>query len=164
MPSDTLLYNALKCSKDVDKKACSWYSSIKQFCSILDIKLESSSQSKFKFKNILKKTINKLYLNDWYTTRQDYCPGKLDTYCKLKTQFGCEKYINEIRNLNYRRSITKFRISAHRLKIETMRYIKLDRSERLCTKCSTGAIEDEQHFLMECSKFNAFRNRFLLRS
>ena len=31
---------------------------------------------------------------------------------------------------------------------------------RLCTKCSTGAIEDEQHFLMECSKFNAFRNSF----
>ena len=79
MPSDTLLYNALKCSKDVDKKACSWYSSIKQLCSILDIKLESSSQSKFKFKNILKKTINKLYLNEWYTTRQDYCSGKLDT-------------------------------------------------------------------------------------
>ena len=69
-------------------------------------------------------------------------------------------YINEIRNFNYRRSITRFRISAHRLKIETGRYIKLDRSERLCTKCSTGAIEDEQHFLMECSKFNAFRNSF----
>ena len=50
------------------------------------------------FKNILKKTINKLYLNEWYTTRQDYCSGKLDTYCKLKTHFGCEKYINEIKN------------------------------------------------------------------
>ena len=122
--------------------------------------MKSSSQSKFKFKNILKKTINKLYVNEWYTTRQDYCSGKLDTYCKLKTHFGCEKYINEIRNFSYRRSIIRFRISAHRLKIETGRYIKLDRSERLSTKCSTGAIEDEQHFLMECSKFNAFRNSF----
>ena len=59
MPSDTLLYNALKCSKDVDKKACSWYSSIKQLCSILDIKLESSSQSKFKFN---KKNYNMCYM------------------------------------------------------------------------------------------------------
>ena len=100
-----------------------------------------------------------MYLNEWYTTRQVYCFGKLDTYCKLKTHFGCEKYINEIRNSSYRRSITRFRISTHRLKIETG-YIKLDRSERLCTKCSTGAIEDEQHFLMECSKFNTFRNSF----
>ena len=126
--------------------------------------LKWSVLSKFKFKNMLKKTINKLFLNDWYTTRQDYCSGKLDTYCKLKTHFGCEKYINEIRNFSYRRSITRFRISAHRLKIETGRYIKLDRSERLCTKCSTGAIEDEQHFLMECSKFNAFRNSFFFKS
>ena len=28
--------------------------------------------------------------------------------------------------------------------------IKLDRSERLCDKCSAGAVEDEQHFLIEC--------------
>ena len=39
-------------------------------------------------------------------------------------------------------------ISAHRLKIETGRYIKLERSERLCNKCSAGAVEDEQHFLI----------------
>ena len=41
---------------------------------------------------------------------------------------------------------------------ETWRYIKLDRSERLCDKCSAGAVEDEQHFLIECSKFNEYRN------
>ena len=66
--------------------------------------------------------------------------------------------INEIRNFNHRRSITRLRISAHRLKIETGRYIKLDRSERLCDKCSAGAVEDEQHFLIKCSKFNEYRN------
>ena len=43
---------------------------------------------------------------------------------------------------------------------EYNKYIKLDMAERLCTKCSTGAIEDEQHFLMQCSKFNEFRNTF----
>ena len=60
----------------------------------------------------------------------------------------------------HRRSITRLRISAHRLKIETGRYIKLDRSERLkvCDKCSAGAVEDGQHFLIECSKFNEYRN------
>ena len=57
MPSDTLLYNVLKCSKDVDTKACSWYRSIKQLCSILDIKLESSSQSKFNLKISLRKQL-----------------------------------------------------------------------------------------------------------
>ena len=59
MPSDSLLYNALKCSKYVDTKPCSWYSSIKQLCSVLDINLESSSKSKFKFKKIIKKNIDR---------------------------------------------------------------------------------------------------------
>ena len=85
MPSDSLLYNALKCSKYVDSKACSWYSSIKQLCSVLDINLESSSQFKFKFKKILKKNIVKTFLNEWYKKRQEYTSGKLDAYCKLKT-------------------------------------------------------------------------------
>ena len=67
-------------------------------------------------------------------------------------------FINEIRNFNHRRSITRLRISAHRLKIETGGYIKLDRSERLCDKCTAGTVEDEQHFLIECSKFNEYRN------
>ena len=142
----------------MDTKSCSWYSSIKQLCSVLDINLESSSQSKFKFKKIIKKNIDRTFLDEWYNKRQEYTSGKLETYCKLNTHFGCEKDINEIRNFNHRRSITRLRISAHILKIETGRYIKLDRSERLCDKCSAGAVEDEQHFLIECSKFNEYRN------
>ena len=80
MPSDSLLYNALKCSKYVDTKSCSWYSSIKQLCSVLDINLESSSQSKFKFKKIIKKNIDRTFLDEWYNKRQEYTSGKLDTY------------------------------------------------------------------------------------
>ena len=63
MPSDSLLYNALKCSKNVDTKSCSWYSSIRQLCSVLDINLESSSQSKFKFKKIIKKNSDRTFLD-----------------------------------------------------------------------------------------------------
>ena len=56
------------------------------------------------------------------------------------------------------RLLLLLRISARRLKIETGRYIKLDRSEKLCDKCSEGAVEDEQHCLIDCSKFNEYRN------
>ena len=48
MSSDTLLYSALKCSKKVDIKIYASHNSIKQLCSILEIKVESSSQSKSK--------------------------------------------------------------------------------------------------------------------
>ena len=102
--------------------------------------------------------MTELFLDKWYNKGQEYTSGKLDIYCKLKTHFGCEKYINEIRNFNHQRSITRLRISALGLKIETGRYIKLDRSKRLCEKCSVGAVEDERHFLIECSKCNEYRN------
>ena len=91
MPSDSFLYNALICSKYVDSKSCSCYSSIKQLCSVLDIKHESSSQSKFRFEKILKKNIDKTFLDEWYNKRRECTSGKLDTYCKLKTHFGCEQ-------------------------------------------------------------------------
>ena len=37
-------------------------------------------------------------------------------------------------------------------------YSELDRSGRLCDKCYTGAVEDEQHFLIKCSKLNEYIN------
>ena len=82
MPSDSL-FNALKRLKDVDLKSCSWYSSTKQLSSILDIELDSFSQSHFKFKNFLTKNIAKVFVDNWYNKRQEYTSGKLDTYCKL---------------------------------------------------------------------------------
>ena len=42
------------------------------------------------------------------------------------------------------------RISSHRLKIYTGRYLKLEVNKRLCNKCDLNQIEDEIHFLLEC--------------
>jgi hypothetical protein len=43
--------------------------------------------------------------------------GKLQTYTKVKTSFGYEKYLKLIRNFELRRSICKFRVSSHHLQI-----------------------------------------------
>ena len=76
--------------------------------------------------------------------------GKLRTYCRIKTSFGSEKYLHIINNFTLRRAITKLRISSHRLKIETGRYLKLEVNKKLCNKCDLNKIEDEIHFLLEC--------------
>ena len=80
--------------------------------------------------------------------------GKLVTYLFLKTNFGLEKYLTLINNFNYRKSICRFRVSAHRLYIETGRYTNIPRNERLCKNCSANEIEDEAHFLIKCDKLN----------
>ena len=72
------------------------------------------------------------------------------TYCKIKTSFRSEKYLHNINNFTLRGAITKLRISSHRLKIETGRYLKLEVNKRLCNKCDLNKIEDEIHFLQEC--------------
>jgi hypothetical protein len=50
--------------------------------------------------------------------------GKLRTYLKLKRNFGFENYLHILSDFNQRKSFTKFRISNHKLKIETGRYSK----------------------------------------
>ena len=44
--------------------------------------------------------------------------GKLRTYFSFKEHFEFEQYLNIIKSFDKRRSLTKFRISAHRLKTE----------------------------------------------
>ena len=59
-----------------------------------------------------------------------------------------------------RKAICKLRISAHNLLIETGRFSKgriLPREERICRFCSINAIENEFHFLTQCSLYNSER-------
>jgi hypothetical protein len=46
----------------------------------------------------------------------------LSTYLTVKNNFGFEKYLDKIKNFEQRRTLTRFRISAHKLAIETGRY------------------------------------------
>ena len=84
--------------------------------------------------------------------------GKLVFYGKIKCKFQKEEYLN-LKNFKNRKTITNIRMSAHKLKIETGRYEKIDRKERICTYCNLGAIEDEEHFLLKCPAYSTFRDK-----
>ena len=62
----------------------------------------------------------------------------------------------------YRTAFTRFRLSAHRLCIETGRWHKpypIPRNERKCILCNT--LEDEFHFLLECDLYKDLRIRYI---
>ena len=63
--------------------------------------------------------------------------------------------------MHFRICLTKFRLSSHKLEIETGRYRNIERSERKCTYCSTNEIEDEYHFLLTCHFFATQRIKFI---
>ena len=88
--------------------------------------------------------------------------NKLRTYCKFKTAFSMENYLLINNNKSDRAALSKLRISAHKLMIEVGRHIrpKLKPNERFCKFCKDGSIEDEKHFIINCSIYEADRSKF----
>ena len=71
----------------------------------------------------------------------------------MKHTYNCETYL-KIDNFENRRALTKLRTSNHRLAIETGRWTKTERENRLCKQCTQNEIEDENHFLFKCQKYS----------
>ena len=91
--------------------------------------------------------------------------NKLQTYRKFKLAFKFENYLSTMKNIDMRTHLIKFRTSSHKLLIETGRtnkgYIAV--ADRKFQVCNAGDIEDEEHFLVECSGYSNLRN-YLIKS
>jgi hypothetical protein len=85
------------------------------------------------------------------------CKNKLRTYRTFKIKFEQEQYLKNIKSLELRRCLSKFRTSCHDLEIETGRYKKLKLEERVCCSCNNKSVEDEVHFLIHCPKYQQKR-------
>ena len=51
--------------------------------------------------------------------------------------------------MNIRKAITKMRVSSHKFPIETGRYEKRERCDRICPLCC-NSVGDEQHYIFDC--------------
>lgn len=85
--------------------------------------------------------------------------SKLRTYGIIKCEIGEEPYLRTVKNIKDRISMTKFRLSNHKLMIEKGRHRGLDKSARICPFCNT--VEDEIHFLINCKEFRHVRAELL---
>ena len=89
--------------------------------------------------------------------------NKLSLYSELKNEVRFESYLDLIKNVKTRVAVTKMRISCHLLPIESGRYKKIPRVERLCPLCNRSEIGDEFHYLLKCthSSLSHMRGIFL---
>ena len=100
------------------------------------------------------------YMNNTWKLRLEES-SKLEFYREVKTDYEFERYLSWVKDRRHKSALTKFRISAHKLHIETGRckkydkvlktYINTPREERTFSSC-TNKIEGEYYFLFECSK------------
>jgi hypothetical protein len=75
-------------------------------------------------------------------------------FCKFESQ----PYLNDVTIDKFRFSLCRLRVSSHRLEIESGRWHKPESipvQERKCQHCNV--LEDEFHFLFECSLYNDIR-------
>ena len=95
-----------------------------------------------------KSGLRRILENQWYSSRVKYSQGKLRLCTTLKERPGFEIYLS-LNNPKLQQAITKLRISAHKLPIETGRYDQKTQMQRICPLCSEG-IGNETHYTFEC--------------
>ena len=66
-------------------------------------------------------------------------------------------YVDILKNKNERAMLSTLRISALKRAIEGGRYLNIPKHERICAACNSGEVEDEEHFLLNCSLHNAVK-------
>ena len=91
---------------------------------------------------------------------RNYTP-KLRTYKLFKTRFAREEYLNINLTKNERSVLCQFRTGILPLRIETGRFIGERLEERTCKFCDAGTIENEIHFLLNCSAYSHLRDILL---
>ena len=135
----------------------SWLKSLKDFQSHCKIESLNTSQEQFfdQSKSLYLEDINKQIENI-----RDNQSGKLSFYCSIlnTSNFEIQSYLTFPFPKKIRSNLTKLRISAHRLFIETGRYSKppVPRESRFCYHCKSS-VEDETHFLVQCPKYVEYR-------
>ena len=67
--------------------------------------------------------------------------------------YSTSEYVSEWKRVNF----TRFRLSSHNLRIETGRWSRIEREERLC---DCGEVQDKLHVIVYCPKSASIRERF----
>ena len=102
------------------------------------------------------------YIKNWHDTIYDQ--PKLEYYRMFKTEFAYEKYLDCINSKNHKQQLSRFRLSAHKLEIETGRYNNIPRDERKCKLCNLNTVESEYHFLLICPIYKDLRTKYSIRT
>uniref|UniRef100_A0A3B1JC70 ribonuclease H n=1 Tax=Astyanax mexicanus TaxID=7994 RepID=A0A3B1JC70_ASTMX len=164
-PSDTLQFRALQTQELNPEKSSLSQLVLRLINSLTDTNRQQPQPStalppKLNIRQITKHSQSD-YLEHWQKEIQTQ--NKLECYRALKTEYKLEEYLLTVRDRKQRQILTKYRLSDHRLAVETGRYKQswLPREERLCAHCSTGEVETEMHFLLQCEKFKETRNFFI---
>ena len=99
----------------------------------------------------LKLLTHELFHNEWKERISQ--SSKADTYKKFKSEMKFETYLSHP-NRKERVTMTKLRVSDHKLMIEEGRWNNIPKPGRKCPMCREQ-VEDEIHFLTDCQLYGS---------
>ena len=111
------------------------------------------------FIKVFKFTLNDVYKQNWSGIINN--SPKCRFYKEIKPFHQPSEYLSIVVPQNHRIAMTRLLVSSHSLRVETGRWTRpvTPRNERKCTNCNK--IEDECHFLLECSRYSQIRKKFI---
>ena len=86
--------------------------------------------------------------------------GDRSFFTELKRTYEKERYLN-LNNFEIRNAPFKLRLSLNTLAVVTGRWYKIKKENRLWNFCYLNAIEDEFHFLIDCTNYKMSRESAL---
>ena len=92
------------------------------------------------------------------TSILDSPDSKLQILAQAIKKFSMSTHIDVLKDYKLRNSLTRFRLSAHNLPIETMRYLNVPRNLRLCPLCCE-AVGGEIHYFLDCQYSDIVQSR-----
>ena len=169
---DSLLYKSyMECKEMMSINQNCWLTGVQQILSKVGIVDSFSGNvnifcaNDLSVSNIMKsvlKSIHNTYREQWYSVINKIDEhNKLRTYNTFKKEFSLESYVVSLTSRKQCSEFAKLRISAHKLQIELGRYNRpniIPINKRYCPHCRNGDIEDEIHFVIDCSLYADERN------
>ena len=167
---NSLVKTAFKDSIQQEQKGNNnWVSYVKKLFKAFDLQFDLERLKSIKpnkFKALVSRRIKEKFDTYWRKNigsefgRSNKGGNKLRTYSLFKTRMHQEPYCL-LRDRKHRINMAKLRCSDHNLQIETGRRSNMQVNERLCKFCILNKVEDEEHFLTECTLYSALRNRLI---
>ena len=162
----SFVYKAMQDMKNDPDLDC-WYSRVDKIKINLNIcKLYGKSDKVGKtLDKLIKSKFDRFYLDEINLVKigldgNDH--NKLRLYKTLKGSFKQEPYIYNVKNRNQRAWLSRYRTSAHNLRVETGRYTSpvTPLNLRVCVYCTSGECDTETHAILCCDTFKIKRQCF----
>lgn len=133
-----------------------WTSDVQSLCNLIDctkvVDDEYSPCNMTQLDVCLSNYMNKVW------TVEVQKKAKLRTYIKYKANTAVDYYLlNPSVSRSKRSLFAQFRTGTLKLEIETGRFRNINAEERYCKVCKSGLVEDETHFLIQCTKYEQLR-------